>query len=180
MKITFENSLYISEIKFNNNTLYLNIGFKNDDLSDDYECKGNKILFHSPSEQREIKIFEAEFEFENINEIWWDDWWDEDKNRVDLDSIELDNINWRFDELHNLQYNAPKFDVGVNDLNDLNIENWETALWESSIVLDSDNLTDSNFHLTINLRHDLLKNKKRSMQYSPVHLKGKNIRLKQK
>lgn len=180
MKITFENSLYINRIKFSNDTLYLNIVYKNDDQSDDYEWKGNKIISQSYGEYKEIEITEAEFEFENIDEIWWDDWWDEDKDRVDLDSIELDNIHWRFDELENLQYNAPKYDVDVNDLNDLNIAEWETALWESSIVLDSDNLSDTNFHLTINIPHDLIKNKIRSMQYRPVHLKGKNIKLKTK
>jgi hypothetical protein len=180
MKITFENSLYIKKINFSNNTLILNIVYKSDDEVVPlkfYEWKGNKIIFQTPDDEyKTIEISEAELTFENINEIWWDDWWDEVAD-VALWSIKLDNIHWRHDVLGNLQYNAPKHDVDWDDLNDLNISEWYTALWDSKIELDSEDLSNCNYHFTLDIPHDLIKKKNWSMQYKPVHIKGRELKI---
>lgn len=178
MKITFESSLYIDRINLSNNTLTLNIVYRDTERSGFYDYKANKILFQTSDEYKGIEISDAEIIFENINEIWWDVWWDEDKERVDLNSIDLDNVHWRFDELENLQYNVPNHDVEVNDINDLNVAEWETALsWDTCIEIDSDDLLNSNYHFILNIPHDLLINKEKSRHSRPMHIKGKNVKI---
>lgn len=177
MIITFEYSLQIQRIHLSEKTLTLDIGYIPFDENQEYEWKENKLIFQSSYENKSIEISSAKIELQNIQEIWWDDWWDEDKERVALWSINLDNINWRFDELENLQYNAPKHDVDWNDLNDLNIYEWDTALWSSKIKVDSEDLSNCNYHLILDIPHDLIQKKNWSRQYKPLHIKGINMRI---
>lgn len=183
MNITFDSNLCIESIKFSNNTLTLCIVYKSEEenFTDDFlHDKSNRILFKSNDDYKGIEISEAEITFENISEIWWDDWWDEDAV-VALWSVKLDNVHWRHDELGNLQYNVPKHDVDVNDINDLNAAAWETALsWNTFIDVDSDDTLSSSYHLSLNIPHDLVINKNRSRQYGPLHVKGKNIKIETK
>ncbi len=177
MIITFDTSLQIQGIHLSEKTLILDIAYKPLDENKAYEWKENQLIFQSSLEKKSIEISSAKIELQNIHEIWWDDWWDEDKEIVALWSIKLDNINWRFDELENLQYNAPKHDVDWDDLNDLNISEWDTALWDSKIELDSEDLSNCNYHFTLDIPHDLIKKKNWSMQYKPVHIKGRNLKI---